>query len=37
MSVNDRRRVVVGLEALVDAASSESDGTAKPGRTRRAK
>src|SRR5213083_3556729 len=37
MSVNDRRRVDVGLEALVDAASSESDGTAKPGRTRRAK
>src|SRR5713101_9609435 len=37
MSVNDRRRVVVGLEALVDAASSESDGTAKPARSRRAK
>src|SRR5712691_1075440 len=37
MSLNDRRRVVVGLEALVDAASSESDGTAKPARSRRAK
>src|SRR3989442_6180475 len=32
MSVHDRRRVVIGLEALVDAASSESDGTAKPAR-----
>src|SRR6266704_5098723 len=37
MSVHDRRRVVIGLEALVDAASSESDGTAKPARSRRAK
>src|SRR3989441_330190 len=37
MSVHDRRRVVIGLEALVDAASSESDATAKPARSRRAK
>jgi DNA-binding MarR family transcriptional regulator len=37
MSADDRRRVVVGLEALVDAASSESDGTAKAARARRGK
>src|ERR671931_902958 len=34
MSVSDRRRVVAGLEVLVDTASSESDGNAKPARGR---
>jgi DNA-binding MarR family transcriptional regulator len=37
MSANDRRRVVVGLEALVGAASEESDGTTSLGRSRRHK
>src|SRR5437867_10839843 len=37
MSFHDRPRAAAGLEALVDAASSESDGTAKPARSRRAK
>lgn len=37
MSADDRRRVLTGLEALVDAAESVPEPDAKPGRRRRTK